>query len=64
MEAADLNVWFILIDEAKAEYIAGKGVYPECQEVHDLAPRYFLKKPAWGLYNMVGPNPERALPRS
>jgi hypothetical protein len=60
VEAADLDVWFILIDEAKAEYIARKGVYPEdVQEVHDLAPRYFLKNAAWGLYNMIGPNRDR-----
>ena len=26
------------------------------QEVHDLAPRYFLKRPAWSLYNMIGPS--------
>lgn len=57
MEEADIEVWYIQIDEDKAEYIAGKDVYPEdVQEVHDLAPRYFLKRPAWGLYNMIGPN--------
>jgi hypothetical protein len=57
VEAADIDVWYVSIDEAKAAYIATKGVYPEdVQEVHDLAPRYFLKNAGRGLYNMIGPN--------
>jgi hypothetical protein len=57
VELADIDVNAIAIDEAKAEYIAKKGVFPaDIQEVHGNAPKFYLRNQAWNLYNMIGPN--------